>query len=72
MSKPPTSIDPELLRLFASLRPKDYRVQIVSPDGSITHAAKFGTKDEAKRYAIANRGERDMAMTHFVDSAASN
>lgn len=72
MSKPPTNIGLELLRLFDALRPKDYQVQIVAPDGSITHDAKFGTKDEAKRFATANRGAMDMVMTHFLDSAARN
>jgi hypothetical protein len=70
MSKPAPDFD--LLRLFDALRPRDFRVQIVAPDGSITHDAKFATKSEAKIWANANRQPADVAITHRVDSSSKN
>ena len=63
---------PELLRLLDAVRPKDFRVQIVAPDGSIVADRKFETKDEAKRFINENRGDGDVAITQFVDSARNN
>jgi hypothetical protein len=62
----------ELCRLLESIRPKDYRVQIIRPDGTITCDRIFGTKAEASRWAKANRQPSDVAMTHFINSAANN
>ena len=62
----------ELLRVLDAVRPRDFRVQIIAPNGSIVADRKFGTKDEANRFANENRGERDVAMTQYVDNAANN
>jgi hypothetical protein len=63
--------DIELLRIL-DLRPQDYRVQIIRPDGTITCDRKFGTKADAARWAKANRQPSDVAMTQFTNSAANN
>lgn len=71
MNKPTTDFD--LLRLFDALRPKDYRVTIIAPDGKTTESPKFGTQDEAKVWAAANADvSRDVVMTHFKNAAANN
>ena len=50
--------------LLFLLRPKDFRVVIIAPDGSTTHEACFGTQAEAKRFAAQHRTDRDVVMVH--------
>jgi len=54
------------------MRPKDYRVQIIAPDGSVRHDRKFSTKADASKWANAKRQAADVAMTQFTDNAANN
>jgi len=70
MTKPRN--DPELLHQLAVLRPRDFRVQIVNPAGEITHEAKVGTKEEARRYILEHRQERDIAITHHTPNSCEN
>jgi hypothetical protein len=61
------------LRLFDALRPMDYRVTIIAPDGSTTESPKFATSAEACKWAKANaNSERDVVMKRFANSAANN
>jgi len=57
---------------LAELRPLEYHVRIVAPDGTITHDRTFGTKNEAEFYANRNRKERDMVITQFLNKAENN
>ena len=61
-----------LLRLFDASRPRDYRVQIIAPDGSVPHDAKFATRDEAKAWAKSHRGPRDLVMTRHTEPHLNN
>ena len=65
--------DFDLLRIFEALRPKDYRVTIIAPDGSTTDSPKFATQAKAQRWAVANSTpERDVILTRYANSAERN
>jgi hypothetical protein len=70
MTKPTN--DFELLRQLAVLRPRNFRVQIVNPAGEITHEAKVATKEEARRYILEHRQEKDTAVTHHILNSCEN
>lgn len=71
MNKPTTDFD--LLRLIDALRPRDYRVTIIAPDGRATDSPKFITNAEAVAWAKANANpDRDVVMTHFTASHERN
>lgn len=57
---------------LAGLRPLDWHVRIVAPDGTVTHDRKFGTKGEADLYGKMNRKERDVIITQFLNKAMDN
>jgi hypothetical protein len=71
MNKPTTDYD--LLRLIDAIRPRDYRVTIIAPDGRTTDSPKFATSTEAALWAKANaNSDGDVVMTHFEESHQRN
>jgi hypothetical protein len=71
MNKPTTDFD--LLRLIDALRPRDYRVTIIAPDGRATDSPKFATSTGAALWTKANANpDRDVVMTHFAASHERN
>ena len=73
MSKPPTNIGLELLKLFDAMRPRDYRCTVIAPDGSTMESPKFATSGEASAWVTANSdATRDVVMTRCTNSCERN
>lgn len=65
--------DLDLLRLFDALRPRDWQVTLIAPDGTLTHSPKFATKPEAQRWSKANaKLNSDVVVTGFAASHENN
>jgi hypothetical protein len=71
MKKPTAEFD--LLRIIDTLRPRDYRVTLIAPNGSTTDSPWFATKAEARWWAEAHADvNRDVVVTLFAASYERN
>jgi hypothetical protein len=71
MNNPTTDFD--LQRLFDTLRPRDYRITLITRNGSSTDSPWFATEDEARRWTEAHADiDRDVVMTLFAASHERN
>lgn len=65
--------DRRVQRVIDALRPRDYKVTLIAPDGSLTESPRFATKPEAQRWAKAHaRINEDVVVTHCENSPEKN
>lgn len=70
MNKP---ADLDLLQLFDALRPRDYRITLIAPNGSTTNSPWMATRAEARAWAAAHADvTQDVVMTHHAASHERN